>query len=83
MSDREKVKRFWINTQQYVDSQGPYVNYEDYEVLVGLVNDLVRAGDYIHGRDSSGCHQDCPWISARNRAEKFLFKGTSNQKGQP
>lgn len=66
------VKRFWINTQQYVDSQGPYVYYEDYAALISVVERLMRAGEYIHGRDASGCHQDCPWIPAYQEAKKIM-----------
>ena len=38
--------------------------------LVELVEELVKAGDYIH--DEKDCHQDCPWVSARGNAVAYL-----------
>ena len=40
------------------------------EALIALVEELVKAGDYIH--DEKDCHQDCPWVSARGNAVAYL-----------
>jgi len=40
------------------------------EALIALVEELVKAGDYIHLE--SDCHQDCPWVAAREDAVAYL-----------
>lgn len=53
------------------------------EALIALVEELVKAGDYIHLE--SDCHQDCPWVAAREDAVAYLQETSnySTQKGGP
>jgi hypothetical protein len=50
--------------------QGVCIVNDHVAALVELVEELVKAGDYIH--DEKDCHQDCPWVSARGNAVAYL-----------
>lgn len=45
---------------------------EVYKNLLAICEELISAGNTVHSTDPSGCHQDCPWMRARDNATQYL-----------